>query len=199
MQTAKKSDKEWIVKLLTEVYHDNPTVLYAANYKKENIPKVFAFSFDEFLKVKGVFYHSSKMGVLFMNPGVKRPKSSPFKQLKFLLTVSGIRKGIKLKERRATLLKEHPKCAFIHIGVFGIAPHPKRLKTALEIKNFVFNMAKEKQMDVYLETTLEKTKRVYSYYGFECYKQFDLSEAKHMWYLMRLKFQDIPNIRQVFD
>ncbi len=194
MLVAKKSDKEWIVKHLTDVYINNPTVLYAANYKKENIVKVFEFSFDEYYSVGGVFYHPNKKGVLFMNPGVSRPRSKPFKQLKFILSVSGINKGLKLKGRRKTMLNEHPKDPFIHVGVFGVSNHAERFKTALDIKNFVFDLAKRKKLDLYLETPLEKTKRVYEYYGFECFKEYHLKEANHPWYFMRLKFQDIPDI-----
>lgn len=195
MLVAKKSDKEWIVKLLMDVYKENPTVLYAANNKKENISKVFEFSFEEYFSVKGVFFHPNKKAVLFINPGDANLKSSQFKQLKFMLSVSGVRNGLKLRRRRKTMLNEHPKEPFIHIGVFGISNHAERFKTALEIKNFVFDMARRKKLDLYLETPLEKTKRVYEYYGFECFKEYYLEEAKHPWYFMSLKFQDIPDIR----
>jgi hypothetical protein len=195
MKVAQKSDKSWIVDLLTEVYRDNPTVLYAANYKAKNIQKVFEFSFDEFFSINGVFYHPNKKAVLFINPGVANRNSSLFKQLKFMLSVSGIRNGLKLKRRRKIMLNERSKEPFIHIGVFGISNHAERFKTALDIKNFVFNMAREKKLDVYLETPLEKTRKVYEYYGFECFSEYYLEEAKHPWYFMRLKFQDIPDVR----
>lgn len=196
---AKISDKDWIVALLSEVYKENPTVLFAAKGNKKKIKKVFSYSFDIFFSQEGVYYHPNKKGVVFFKMGTGQTQKRLFKSVFFLLFVSGIKNGLKLLKRQKTLKKEHPKGMFMHIGVFGIKVHPERNRTARDIRNFIFDFAIESKTDIYLETPMEKTKRVYEYYGFNCYRKIYLKETGHFWYLMKSELQDVTNIRKIFS
>lgn len=191
MRLADKTDRKKIVEILSSSFQSNPSVLHIVK-KDRNIQKriyaVCDYSFKTALLRKGVYISGNEMGVaLFYRYNAKKEGIADyFNQALLLFKAIGIfRLRTVLKRERYIKSKRGHNGNFIYFWFLGVHPEHQDGNAARELKEQILQLSDSIHLPIYLETSVEKNRRVYQRYGFEVYHQWVADNKNTTIYFMR--------------
>lgn len=107
--------------------------------------------------------------------------------LKLAIHVTGITKGLKALKHQAHIKKQRPKDErHLYCWFWGIMPEARGSdndKTPYVMKDWMFDIAKEKQLPIYAETRLRRVNVAYRRYGFKMLKEWQHPSGDIMYFL----------------
>ena len=103
------------------------------------------------------------------------------------INVTGIRKGLKALKVQKYVKEQRPKEGeYLYCWFWGILPDSRGSddsKTAYEMKNKFYALAKATQLPIYAETRIRRISLAYRRYGFELFNEWDHPSGDKMYFL----------------
>ncbi len=187
MRLATKQDKTLVVDILSTTFQDNPSV---HNIIKKvdsiHVRRLMEYAFDSVLETKGVYMSNDNRGVAICYQPSLQSKGiyQLYLQLKLTFRVIGSSNISKALAHKKLILSKHPKDGkYLNFWFLGVLPKTD-IKSVLEIKSAIFEQSKQKTLPIYIETSVEKNRRVYERYGFEVYHKHHLGSG-NLYFLRR--------------
>ncbi|UJH92578.1 hypothetical protein LZ575_08910 [Antarcticibacterium sp. 1MA-6-2] len=110
--------------------------------------------------------------------------------LKLAINVTGIRKGLKAMKNQKYVKDQRPKEGdYLYCWFWGILPDSRGSddsKTAYEMKNRFYEIAKELQLPIYAESRNRRISLAYRRYGFELFHEWNHPSGDVMYFLRYL-------------
>lgn len=188
MRIANKKDRDLVVDILSTTFRDNPSVHnIVKRVDDKHIMRLMEYAFDSVLETKGVYISDDNRGVaICYQPSLQLKGLWQFwLQLKLTFCVIGVFNILKALKHKELILSQHPKDGnYLNFWFLGVLPQTN-IKSVLEIKRAVFKESQMKGLPIYIETSVEKNKRVYQRYGFEVYHKVPLGE-EDLYFLRKL-------------
>lgn len=191
MKKAKKTDKNRVVDILMKSFKDNSRLRYLtrnSSRKEKYMRRVFEYSFNFALKRNGVYLSDSGKGVaICYNSRYKRKRFSDILgQLKLVSCALALNKIFEIFTHMKKVESLKPKYRdYLHLWYFGVDPEESPRTSAWEISKEIINLADEKGLDIFIETTAIQNKKVYERFGFTVYKKWHESKGDFDIWLMK--------------
>lgn len=194
MRTANKQDRALVVEVLSTTFRENPSVHnIVKKVDDKHIGRLMGYAFDSILETKGIYISNDNRGVAICYQPSLQSKGcyQVWLQLKLTFGVIGVLNVFKALNHKKLILSQHPKDGkYLNFWFLGVLPLTE-IKSILEIKKAIFEESKHKKLPIYIETSVEKNKRVYQRYGFEVYYKVKLGEGSL--YFLRKEYDYISH------
>lgn len=191
MRRAVKSDEKRVVDILTQSFESNPSVLWVVKKDrklKKRIKELCRYSFNTALRRQGVWLSSNRNGVALCYPyNAKKDGFADYlSQISLVLRAVGL-KRVPMVLKRESYIKQHRPADgnFLYFWFLGVLPGHQDGKAARELKEHILNLSSKSSLPIYLETSVEKNRRVYQRFGFEVYHQWVSDDNETVVYFMR--------------
>lgn len=192
MRKATPYDEQLVVDLITESFQSNPSVLSAVkndNKKNTRIRELARYAFRTAITRNGVYLSSNTDGFAICYQYNKKKNSfiDYLNQIRLILKSVGINKVPSILHRESYINKVRPKSGnYLYFWFYGVNNLGKGGPSANELKDAVFQESEDKQLPIYLETSVAKNKRVYERYGFQVYHTWNNEkEGITLWFMKR--------------
>ncbi len=191
MRPATKNDKILVEHIMTESFRDNPNINYMIRpiFNKETMIKRLAdYAFEFALKRNGLFITSDSKGlVVCCQQPIKMDARDYFNLFKLIVGALNLRKLTNMFRRDAYIKSVRPVDEKgIYIWCLALSDTLHSNKTAIEIKNFVFEKANQAHLPIYVETALWRNKIIFERYGFETYHYWESASYRlKTWFLKK--------------
>lgn len=188
MILATQKDKETAVRIITNTFDANPSVNVVIGKKgnrRKKLTRLAEYAFVKALSHKGVFLSSNNKGVAFCYRSNNKSPSLKelYSEFCFALVIP-LDKSIKALKREAYLKKHRYTGEHFYFWFFGVEQDGG--KAGFEIKDHLFQLSKEQQLPILLETSVARNKLIYERYGFKVYHKWaDHDENHTLWLMMR--------------
>jgi hypothetical protein len=190
VRLAQPNDRELVIRLMTTMFVDNPAVLSLISpgkNKQAGIQSLAEFAFQKCLHRNGVWISSNEKAVALcyrFNSGGFSFKEFIY-ELRFALSFIGLNRLRKILAREAYRKKQRPADGnYFYFWFFAALPDAG--EAAFELKNGIFELAKQEQLSIYTETSVERNRKIYERYGFQTYQRWeDAEENITFWFLKR--------------
>lgn len=107
--------------------------------------------------------------------------------LKLAINVTGIKKGLKAMKTQKYVKDQRPKDGdYLYCWFWGILPDSRGSddsKTAYEMKNKFYAIAKDLQLPIYAESRIRRISLAYRRYGFKLFHEWDHPGGGKMYFL----------------
>ena len=190
MRPATKSDKKLVVQIITETFEQNPGVnwlLKQGGDRKKKIKRLAEFTFVKARIRNGVFVSSNSKGVAICYKFNVRKfsLSELYYELKFSLTSINISRIPKVLKRENYRKKQRPQSGkYLYFWFLGVLSGGGN--AVFELRDGIFEMAKNEHLPIYMETAVERNKLIYERYGFRTYHFWnDEKEKIRFWFMKR--------------
>lgn len=196
-KTIFKSDRQVVVDIIADSFVNNPSVLSVVRKSrlKRRIAGLASYAFKFAYRRNGVFLSSDKSGVAICYRFNVKKESLPdyWAQLILLLTSLSLKRVPKLLEREKYLKTKRPASGdFLYFWFFGVHSKGKGRGAAVELKNAIFAEAEQLSLPIYLETSVEKNRRVYERYGFTVHEEwYNEKEGITLWLMSNTSFCEV--------
>ena len=184
-----EEDKQRFIDIIVDAFANNPSVMDVVKQddkKAWRLRKLAEYSFAFGERRKGNYLSTDKNGIVISYvEDVKRGFMDHLADLKLIAQVSGLRRAGYLLRKEAYKSKVRPKEPFYYVWFLGVDSAYRGGECIQELKRRVFDEAERLKLPILLETTVEKNKNVYEYFGFELYHEYRFHEAMPPTYFMR--------------
>jgi hypothetical protein len=191
MREALKSDRKLVVDIVSQAFLSNPSVLYVVKKDgklEQRVRYLAEYSFDTGFLRDGVFLSDDNLGVAICYPYNKKKEGlrDYINQIKLIFSCIGLSRVRKVMKREAYIKKHRPKDGnFLYFWFLGVSSQRSENSTIVDIKEGLFKQSEQLKLPIYLETSVEKNRRVYERYGFEVYHIWEVPEEEYCLYFMR--------------
>ena len=188
MRKGSRADQELVVNIITTTFASNPGVNWMFRKGGDPIKKLTSLADYVFIKAllrDGIYISSNEKGVAIC---YQYNKSLPsltelFYQIRFVLT--SVSPGFipSLLRRESYRKRIRPKSgAYLYFWFLGVMPGGD--DAGFELKNAIFNEAREKNLPIYLETAIKRNQQVYDRIGFKTYHHWvDKKQNIQFWFM----------------
>lgn len=188
MKKATLSDMSLVVNIIAETFDNNPGVnwlIKSGVSHKKYIRRLAQYAFIKSYLRNGVFLSSNEKGVaLFYKFNYKKFSiRERWYQLKFALTSISLYRLPSVLKREAYRNKMRPASGeYYYFWFFAVLPNGSG--AGFELKNALFELASKDNLPIYVETTLERNKKIYERAGFTTYHYWeDKEDDIKFWFL----------------
>ncbi|MCK5401764.1 MAG: hypothetical protein KAJ28_09020 [Flavobacteriaceae bacterium] len=188
MRKAAKSDMNLVVNIITETFYKNPGVnwlIKKRGTRKKKIRKLAQYAYIKSYMRDGVYISSNGKGVAlcYKFNSYKFSFTELWYELRFALTAIKISRLIKVLKREARRCSIRPKSGeYYYFWFLGVLPEGKG--AGFELNNAIFEKASKDNLPIYLETTIERNKKIYERIGYKEYHYWeDKKEDITFWFL----------------
>ncbi len=189
--TMKKGSdlKKKVIAIIEESFHNNPSVVSVINPKKPRSLKALAcYAFDTAISRNGVLLSSNREAVAICYPYnyKKEGLRDIWYQILLVLNCIGISRVPDVLKREAYVKKMRPTDGkFLYFWFFGATNIGKKTSAARELKEQIFDWSLRDDLPIYLETSVPRNKRVYEYFGFETYHEWNQPNGGTLFFMRR--------------
>ncbi|EHQ24678.1 GNAT family N-acetyltransferase [Mucilaginibacter paludis] len=180
MIKAQITDKDAVVRLLTQAFEDNQSVNYIVRNgarRTERIMALMDYSF-EMCSLFGEVWLSDdrKACALLLYPQNKKTTlSAILLDVKLIFNAIGIGGIKKAMEREKKIKAKQPKGSKMYLWFIGVDPAEQHKGIGEKLLKEVIASAGEKHLPLYLETSTVSNLPWYERYGFQIYDQLELN------------------------
>lgn len=192
MRKANISDEKLIIKIISESFIHNPSVLSVIkndNKKKQRIAELAKYAFRTAVRRNGVYISSDNEGVAICYKYNEKKESliDYWNQLNLVIKSIGFSRVFKILKREGFVKKFRPVSGeYFYFWFFGVTNMGKGKGAAMELKDAIVKESLNKKLPIYLETSVEKNKSIYERYGFEVYHKWkNDSENMTLWFMRK--------------
>ena len=178
-----EENRQKIIELIADAFDDNKSVniiIPQDKSRKKRIKALVQYSHDYAVKRNGVIISKDKKGAAFFYNPIEYPErfSDYWLQFKLVLNATGFGMIPKLLKREGYKKRHYPKTPFIYFWYVGVDKNHRGGKAFFELKNEVINLAKSKNLPIYLETSVPENVKLYERFGFEVYHIWEEENIK---------------------
>lgn len=190
VREAQKSDKKLAIELLCNSFGDNPAVFWVVkkdNKLQKRLKRLAEYMFEVGLGKGGVYLSSDEkaIGICYhMNKKINVLKMVLL-QIKMAFGVIGLSRVKMVLNKESYVGEKRPKDGnYLYFWYFGSVEKGKG--SAMELKKYIYDYSDKQNLAIYAETTVLKNKRVYEYFGFKTYHEYNLMGGElTTWFLKR--------------
>ncbi|NOU60889.1 hypothetical protein [Marinifilum caeruleilacunae] len=156
-----QSDEKLVTDIISESFKNNPSVISSLkNDHKINkrIKELAKYAFRTANRRKGVFLSSNDKGVAicYHFGGKKNSLADYWDQIMLLINAIGVRKLPAILQRESYIKKIRPQDGnYLYFWFFGVKESYRGSEAARELQTAIFRDSENKQLPIYLETSLE--------------------------------------------
>lgn len=192
MKLAVYSDKEKVVRIISESFKNNPhlnCIVKNDAKKPQRLSKLAEYAFYVGWRRDGVFLTDDEKGVVIIYEQNKHNCNLKelFLQLKLAFQTFTLPRVLKVAKLESTIKKN--RCNgfdYLYLWFFGVADESLGSSNARELMKFVFSMSNEKQLPICIETTLSRNAKIYERFGFKSYRQlYEPDKDLRVWFMRR--------------
>lgn len=192
MKLAVYSDKEKVVKIITESFKNNPhlnCIVKNDQKKPQRLSKLAEYAFYVGWRRNGVFLTEDEKGVVIIYEQNKHNYNFKelFLQVQMVFQTFTLPRILKVAKLESTIKKN--RCngfEYLYLWFFGVADESLGSSNARELMKFVFSMSAEKQLPICIETSLCRNAKIYERFGFQSYRQlYEPERELRVWFMRR--------------
>lgn len=189
MKLVRPSDTSKVVQILTDSFQTNPSALWVIKQDdkvQKRLKALIDYAVKTGMQNDGVFLSDdeSTAAICFEEPASENMKSY-WHQLELIARAITLPRVPQVLKREAYLKKHRPDEQHLNFWFLGVDPQKKGSGGVHDIKNGIFQLAKEKNLPILLETSVQRNKAVYEYFGFRTYHTWKQSEDYTLWFMRK--------------
>ncbi len=178
-----------MIQILTQSFQSNPSALWVIKQDKKvqrRLKTLIEYAVKTGRENDGVFLSDDETAaaICFEEPA-KSNLNSYWNQFQLILGAIGIFRVPQVLRRESYLKKTRPNKPHLNFWFLGVNPASKGAGGVHDLKKGIFKLSSEKQLPILLETSVERNKKVYERFGFECYHTWEESEDYTLWFMQR--------------
>jgi hypothetical protein len=192
MRKAEKSDKDKVVRIISESFDSNPHINVIVKNDKKRSARMAAmaeYAFEIGMRRDGVHITDDGLGVaiIYQYDKVKMNIYEYWLQLALVLKVFTIRRALMVNNLEKLIKKNRASdVEFLYLWFFGVADEGLGTTDGRDLMKFIFKMSYEQKLPIYLETSIRRNNIIYKRFGLEDYKILDTGYKNlTMWYMKR--------------
>ncbi len=191
MRAATKEDRQLIENIIIESFRDNANLNFMIRpigKKEKMLKRIATYAYRFAFKREGIYITSDNKGlVICCEQPITLDLEDYFNQFRLILGALNLRKILKIFHRDAYIKSVRPQEErAMYIWCLALRNDVRFNRTAVEIKNFVFEKATNAQLPIYVETALWKNKIAFERFGFETYHYWEsASFALKTWFMRK--------------
>ncbi|XOV66812.1 MAG: hypothetical protein ACFHU9_14395 [Fluviicola sp.] len=188
MNLASKEDKQEAVRIITNTFDQNPSVnivIGSGGNRRKKINRLGNYAFIKAFNRAGAYISSNRKGAaLCFESDAKGADFSEFwAELKFAFSIPP-KKVIQTLKRESYIKKHRYEGKHLYFWFLGVEKDGEQ--AVFELKEHLFQLSRQKQLPILLETSVQRNRLVYERYGFEVYHTWNNSgDGKMLWFMMR--------------
>lgn len=188
MRKATKKDKDKVVEIIAKTFETNPGVIWM--FKKggdhnKYLKRLATYAFFKSVVRNGVFISSNEKGVAlcYQYNCKKFSVTEIFYQLWFVFSSINLWFIPNVLKRESYRKKMRPESGeYLYFWFLGVLPGGN--EAAFELKNTILEQAYHYKIPVYLETAVERNKKIYEKVGFKTYHYWeDKDQNIRFWFM----------------
>ena len=187
---ATSKDKAVIVDIITKTFDSNPSVnsvIGSTGNRKKKIKRLAEFAFIKALNKNGAYLSNNKKGAALFYRADENLFSlkEQFYELRFALTSIPLKNISKVLKRESYFKKMRPQDGkYYYFWFLGVMENGNN--AGFELKNCIFEKAKEDNLPICLETSVYRNVMAYLRFGFEVYHKWeDLESGNLVWFMRK--------------
>ena len=188
MTLATPEDKKEAVQIITNTFDQNPSVnivIGSGGNHRKKIGRLGNYAFIKAFNRNGAYLSSNRKGAaLCFESEAKGTNFAEF-WAEFPFAISIPPKKVIQTLKRESYIKKH-RFEGKHLYFWFLGVEKDGGQAVFELKEHLFELSKQKQLPILLETSVERNRSVYERYGFEVYHTWkDSGGGKALWFMMR--------------
>lgn len=189
MRKAGMADMDMVVEIISDTFESNPGVNWLVKKKgdrKQKIRRLASYAFLKSFMREGAFISSNEKGVALCYMFNYRVFSirEVYYQLRFALFSINPRHILKVLRRESYRTSQRPASGdYLYFWFLGVLPGGDR--AVFELRDEIFELARKKNLPIYLETAMERTMLAYERYGFKTYHFWEEPTENIKFWFMR--------------
>lgn len=188
MTLATPEDKKEAVQIITNTFDQNPSVnivIGSSGNRRKKIGRLGNYAFIKAFNRNGAYLSSNRKGAaLCFESEAKGTNFAEF-WAEFPFAISIPPKKVIQTLKRESYIKKH-RFEGKHLYFWFLGVEKDGGQAVFELKEHLFELSKQKQLPILLETSVERNRSVYERYGFEVYHTWkDSGGGKALWFMMR--------------
>jgi len=186
MIKATPSDKQLVIKILTDSFESNQSVNYIVKQDKQRLERIGAlmdYSFEVCMEFGDVWLSNNRKAcALVLYPQKKRTTlKAILLDVKLILKAIGISNIKKALDRESRIKARQLKAPASYLWFIGVIPQDQHAGIGSDLLTQVLADADKQGLPVILETSTMKNLPWYERFGFSVYDQLDL--GYHLYFL----------------
>jgi ribosomal protein S18 acetylase RimI-like enzyme len=178
MIKVKYEEKQQVVDILTKAFDTNKSVNHAVKQDKHRvrrIRKLMDYSFEKCWDSGEIYMTQDKKGVaLFLLPHKSKTSiKSIWLDVTLIVYSIGVSRVFKILKKESIIKKHHPE-ELMYLWYIGIEPENQGKGIGSSMLKGSIELAKQRGLPIYLETSTEKNIPLYKRFNFQEYKTIDL-------------------------
>ena len=188
MRIAKRNDRKQVVAIITETFQNNPGVNWMISSRGNQARKIRRLADYAFIKCYnrgGILISSNEKGVALFYKNDKRMFSllELYYEVRFGLFSIRFNKILEVLRRESYRKSKRPKKeTYYYFWFLGVLKDGAN--AGFELNKELINIARKENTPIYLETTLERNKKIYERIGYVTFDSWkDDSKRIKFWFL----------------
>ncbi len=178
MVTVEYTDKDHVVKILSESFADNKSVNYIIKQDQKTVKRIqnlMEYSFEICFRFGNIFLSDDKKGcALIIFPDKKKATAkSILLDAGLIFSSIGLFNIKKAMDRESKIKKFHPKELMYYLWYIGVEPTEQGKGIGAKLLKEVIENASSTGRKIYLETSTLKNIPWYKKFGFKIYNEMD--------------------------
>ena len=177
-----------VIHILTQSFQTNPSALWVIRQDEkvhQRLKALIEYAVKTGTENDGVFLSTDETAaaICFEEPA-KNSLKGYWNQLVLIVKAIGVSRVPHVLKREGYLKKHRPNVPHLNFWFLGVNPAMKGSGGVHDLKKEIFNLSQKKQLPILLETSVERNKRVYEYFGFHVYHVWK-EEGYTLWFMRR--------------
>ena len=185
MKVAKRSDKDLVVKILTDSFQDNKSInsLIPNDSNRINrISELMAYSFEVCMASGKVLLSDDKQACALVSAPEKKKTtlSGLFHEVRLVLFGIGLNNALKAMKREKAISANYPDSPIYYLWFIGVNPQAQSKGVGGKLLTEIIEDAKFERRPIFLETSTVKNIPWYERYGLKIYKELDFGYTLYL-------------------
>ncbi len=187
MRKATIVDRDLVTGILRRSFQDNPSLNAAAGKKK--IKHFIQYGFDYSIRRDGVYISDAGdcAAIFFISNERKDDLLDRYYLLRLIINAFPVKNFFNITRHYKYVKAAKPQDKkYIYFWFLGADPGKSSMRNSRSLILDIFNVADNKQLEIFAETTVMQNKIVYERYGFETFKEwYSPYFALTVWFMRR--------------
>ena len=184
------SNKHKVMSIIEQAFKNNPGVTTVINPKLPNALTALArYAYETAYLRKGIYLtpDGEATALCYRYNAKKEGFKDYFNQVKLIHHCIGWQRLFTVLKRDAYIKKQRPRDgSFLYFWFLGATDKGKQSGSAWALKREIFGQSNSEGLPIYLETSVEKNKRVYERMGFETYHIWPQATGGNLFFMRRM-------------
>ena len=201
MIKATYSDKARVVDILSQSFVESKSIEQAVKQgpkRLQRIRNLMEYSFEVCWHWGEVYLSDNGRGAVLVLPSHNKGVSlkALWLDLKVVIQAIGVKRVIQVMKKERYLKKMRFQTPYLYVWSMAVIPGFRGQGAFMDLKEGIFQMADERNVPVYVETSGERQKKVYVRFGFEVYHTYKV-KGRNPFVLYFLRRYATPYASQV--